>query len=159
MIGEPTMCFGCGDRFESRLLEVVGDTVFCRACLGKMLRRVDKRRESLYGRHGSCGHRGPLRVVDASTAATMSPVSAGDRVDLARPPAAGAPCFVCGEPLDGTAVIKLRGFTICARCSRRMLSEDAAVGAAADLAVSPAPPEIEPEPVSGTMPESRTDRG
>lgn|GEM_PF-4591299 len=36
-------CFGCSGRFEPAQLETVGDTVFCRACLARMLRRVDAR--------------------------------------------------------------------------------------------------------------------
>jgi len=42
----PTLieCFGCGNRFERDQLEEVGDTVFCRACHARMLRRIDERR-------------------------------------------------------------------------------------------------------------------
>ncbi|HEX3475003.1 MAG TPA: hypothetical protein VHT91_08175 [Kofleriaceae bacterium] len=107
-------CFGCGARDQ---LQEVGDTVFCPACLGRMLRRVDERTaESPGGR----GRGGPI-------AGPADRVPAG-RALLARTPAADALCFLCGDPLNGQGFVELRGFSICAGCSRSLVSEDPADG-------------------------------
>ena len=92
-------CFGCGARDQ---LREVGDTVFCRACLGRMLRRVDERAESA-----------PRGIERSETG----------RAPLAATPTADAPCFLCGEPLDGQGFVELRGFAICVRCSHSLLGE------------------------------------
>ena len=91
-------CFGCGGHFEAALLEAVGDTVFCRACLGRLLRRVD--------------------VASSAKGTPAAPAAVPARTSPADPP-----CFVCGEPLDGDAFVELRGFAICARCSRSLVGE------------------------------------
>ena len=41
---DATECFSCGQSFARDELEEVGDTVFCRACHARMLRRIDERR-------------------------------------------------------------------------------------------------------------------
>ena len=99
------MCFGCGGRFEPAQLEEVGDTVFCAACLGRMLRRVDERGARIAGPQGS------------AAVANLPPVD--------------APCFLCGEPLEGRAFVELRGFAICAGCSRGLVGEGSPAAEAA----------------------------
>jgi hypothetical protein len=89
-------CFGCGKSFDRALLEEVGDALFCRLCLGRLLRRVDERDGA-----DRTGARAP----------------ASDAVAVIAP-AADAPCFLCGETLEGEAFVRLRGFAICAACSR-----------------------------------------
>lgn len=115
MTGEAIACFGCGARDQ---LQEVGDTVFCGACLGRMLRRVDERTAGPTAGHG----RG-------------SPEDAGDRsaagrARLARTATADAPCFLCGDSLEAQGFLELRGFAICARCSRSLLGDDPAAGGA-----------------------------
>jgi hypothetical protein len=151
-------CFGCGARDQ---LQEVGDTVFCRACLGRMLRRVDERvaappgGRALGGPEGASDRSGMPRAIAAGAGAiarAMDP-SPADRAPLARTPAVDAPCFLCGEPLAGEGFVELRGFAICARCSRSLLGGEPADGydedrsggddaatAAADPAQRPAPP-------------------
>jgi hypothetical protein len=123
-------CFGCGARDQ---LQEVGDTVFCRACLGRMLRRVDERTaESAGGRgrgpHGASDSGAPR--ASASAGATAGAGERGDlpagRAPLTRTPAADALCFLCGDPLDGQGFVELRGFAICARCSRSLVGDDPA---------------------------------
>lgn len=131
-------CFGCGQRFARDELEEVGDTVFCRACHGRMLRRIDERR----ARGESGGPIGP-----GSPTRTSSPTdppgamggevriplrgsigatgSTGPSVHLAKPAAADAPCFVCGGPLDGDTLFELRGFAICGNCARGLIGDEA----------------------------------
>jgi hypothetical protein len=113
------VCFGCGARDQ---LQEVGDTVFCRACLGRMLRRVDERAESAggRGRGGAEGAHDPDGT-PRGTAATNRP-RAG-RAPLAGTPTADALCFLCGDPLEGQGFVELRGFAICARCSRSLVGE------------------------------------
>lgn len=110
------VCFGCGARPPTDPLEAVGDAVFCRACLGRMLRRVDERRAEPPGGRGLGGPDGTIE---------RSPAG---RAPLARTPAPDAPCFLCGEPLDGQGFVELRGFAICTRCSRSLLGDDPAAG-------------------------------
>jgi len=104
------VCFGCGGSFDRALLEEVGDALFCRLCVGRLLRRVEER-----GGADGAGARAPASAVGA--------------------PAADAPCFLCGEPLEGEAFVRLRGFAICAGCSRALagdpIDEDGAPAAAA----------------------------
>jgi hypothetical protein len=128
-------CFGCGQRFARDELEDVGDTVFCRACHARMLRRIDERR----ARSESSGAMGgevriPLRGSIGATSST------GPSGPLAKPAAADAPCFVCGGPLDGATLFELRGFAICGSCARGLIgdespADDAALDAADDLAL------------------------
>jgi hypothetical protein len=115
-------CFGCGNRFARELLEEVGDTVFCRACHARMLRRIDERRArgpdgsgptAVDGRPPVRGHAGP--VAGASPA---------DRAATAKPTAADAPCFVCGGPLAGSTLFELRGFSICGSCARALIGDE-----------------------------------
>jgi hypothetical protein len=97
-------CFGCGGSFERALLEEVGDALFCRLCLGRLLRRVEERGSGGAAERGSGG--------------------AGDRPADPPPavsaPAADAPCFLCGGPLEEEPFVRLRGFAICAVCSRAL---------------------------------------
>ncbi|HEX3483240.1 MAG TPA: hypothetical protein VHT91_49855, partial [Kofleriaceae bacterium] len=59
-------CFGCGARDQ---LQEVGDTVFCPACLGRMLRRVDERTAESPGGRGRGGPiAGPADRVPAGRA-------------------------------------------------------------------------------------------
>lgn len=89
-------CFGCGGSFDRPLLEEVGDALFCRLCIGRLLRRVEER--------------------DADSD-RPGPRAASDTIAVTAP-AADAPCFLCGEALEGEAFVRLRGFAICAACSR-----------------------------------------
>ena len=93
-------CFGCGHSFDRALLDEVGDALFCRLCVGRLLRRVEERDTD------GTGPRAP-----ASDAVAVSA------------PAADAPCFLCGEALDGEAFVRLRGFAICAACSRAFAAD------------------------------------
>ena len=115
---DPAACFGCGERFGLAELKEVGDAVFCRACLGRMLRRVDDRTASSVG----------PRVVDGPGKGSGGSGVSADRAPIARTAAADAPCFLCGEPLAGDAVVELRGFAICARCARGLVGEDPPAG-------------------------------
>jgi hypothetical protein len=136
VIGDLVACFGCGGRFTLEQLKEVGDAVFCRTCLGRMLRRVDDRSASALGPNGAHGAGGPTR--DAGPRGVRGPGgvnrtagvtgAAADRAPIARTSAADPPCFLCGEPLQGGAFVELRGFAICARCSRGLLAEDPAAG-------------------------------
>ncbi len=112
------VCFGCGGRFERAQLEDVGDTVFCRACLARMLRRVDERDARL-----------PPRAEPPAPSAAVS----------AMPPA-DAPCFICGHPLEGEAFVELRGFAICTACSRGLVGGDDLPAASAANDDRPAEP-------------------
>lgn len=103
-------CFGCGNSFDRALLEEVGDAPFCRLCVGRLLRRVEER--------------------DGADRTARTPAS--DAVPVSAP-AADAPCFLCGEALEGEAFVRLRGFAICAACSRAF-----AVDPAEDEPVEPA---------------------
>jgi hypothetical protein len=130
MTGDAVVCFGCGERFASAMLEVVGDTMFCRSCLGRMLRRVDERsargpaKTSMPPATGrDLGANGARHAGPAGSISDGGPDRSPDR-SPARTSAADAPCFVCGEPLDGDAVLELRGFAICARCAPGLLGED-----------------------------------
>ncbi len=107
-------CFGCGGRFERAQLEEVGDTVFCAACLARMLRRIDER--------------GAIAGPTALTALHVAPASRMPEL-----PPADPPCFICDAPLEGTAFVELRGFSICAACSRGLLSEEVPAAAASAL--------------------------
>jgi hypothetical protein len=146
-------CFGCGQRFARDELEDVGDTVFCRACHARMLRRIDERR----ARGESSGPIGPGSPTGTSSPADPSGAmggevriplrgsigatsSTGPSGPLAKPAAADAPCFVCGGPLDGVTLFELRGFAICGNCARSLIgdespADDAALDAADDLAL------------------------
>ena len=106
-------CFGCGQRFARDELEDVGDTVFCRACHARMLRRIDERR---------------ARGESSGPIAPGGPI--GQSGPLAKPAAADAPCFVCGGPLDGATMFELRGFAICGNCARGLIGDE------------PAPPDL-----------------
>jgi hypothetical protein len=124
------------------MLEVVGDTMFCRCCLGRMLRRVDERSARIPATAAAPAPAGrePVNGAPQSGPAGSTPERAP-----ARTSAADAPCFICGEPLDGGAVLELRGFAICARCSPGLLGEDAA-------------PEVDADPAgSGAVPAARAD--
>ncbi|HKE15792.1 MAG TPA: hypothetical protein VKB80_13040 [Kofleriaceae bacterium] len=100
------VCFGCGGRFDRALVEEVGDALFCRLCVGRLLRRVEERD-------------GADRAAPRAQAGAAGAVSA---------PAADAPCFLCGEPLEGEAFVRLRGFAICAGCSRAFAGDPAGEG-------------------------------
>jgi hypothetical protein len=127
-----TECFGCGQPFAPDQLEAVGDTVFCRACHARMLRRIDERRArgdssgpvSSPGA-GSTGASGPTRLPSATGGDVRSPLrGASIPSPLARPAAADAPCFVCGGPLDGATLFELRGFAICGNCARGLIGDE-----------------------------------
>jgi formylmethanofuran dehydrogenase subunit E len=126
--GDAPRCFGCGGRFEQEQLEDVGDTVFCRACLGRMLRRVDERGASVAGKQGANG----LNGVNGANGLNGTKPAGGTSV--ARTPPADAPCFVCGEPLEGSAFVELRGFAICVSCSRGLVGDDPPIVAEASSA-------------------------
>jgi hypothetical protein len=97
-----------------------------------MLRRVDER-----------SARGPAKATAAPGLAGREPgvngaPHAGPAGSIperapARTSAADAPCFVCGEPLEGGAVLELRGFAICARCAPGLLGEDPPAGEGTSL--------------------------
>ena len=89
-------CFGCGGEFERALLEEVGDALFCRLCLGRLLRRVEER--------------------GGASIAIVAPVPAS-------PLRAETPCFLCGGPLEEEPFVRLRGFAICAACSSSFAGE------------------------------------
>jgi hypothetical protein len=134
MIGDAA-CFGCGVRFELELLEAVGDTVFCRGCLGQMLRRVDERTRRSDGDllNGASGVSESSRVRDPGVNGRGHAIAAGagsivERAPTPRVSAADAPCFVCGEPLEGRALVVLRGLAICARCSPDLIGDDSPAG-------------------------------
>jgi hypothetical protein len=129
------MCFGCSERFAPELLQEVGDTLFCRGCLGRMLRRVDERGARAPAPSATAGP--ALASTSASASASASGIngtthavrpdagSVTDRAPVPRTAAADALCFVCGEPLDGGAGIELRGFAICAGCAGGLVGDDA----------------------------------
>jgi hypothetical protein len=98
------VCFGCDGAFEPGELEEVGDALFCRACLAKLLRRAD------------------AAVVPGNANAATANGAPGT---ASAPAVADAPCFVCGEALEGQAFVELRGFAICARCARGLLGDGA----------------------------------
>ncbi|TMQ12719.1 MAG: hypothetical protein E6J90_30245 [Deltaproteobacteria bacterium] len=125
------MCFGCSETFAPELLETVGDAVFCRSCLGRMLRRVDER-AAAPGKTGS--RAGSVRAdrVNGTRAGGEGPLA--ERARSPRTAAADAPCFLCGEPLEDRAVIELHGFTICGRCARSLVGDDPGGDAAGDTA-------------------------
>lgn len=100
------VCFGCEGAFAPGELEEVGDALFCRACLAKLLRRAD-----------AAGAPGSGNAATWNGAPGAGPAPA--------PAVADAPCFVCGEALEGQAFVELRGFAICARCARGLLGDDA----------------------------------
>jgi hypothetical protein len=133
---EAPACFGCGGRFEPAQLEEVGDTVFCAACLGRMLRRVDERGARIAGKHDANGVTGAMGASLAGRAFAMNGANAANDANVANDahaahgaggaavanlPPADAPCFLCGEPLEGRAFVELRGFAICASCSRGLV--------------------------------------
>ncbi|HEY0986504.1 MAG TPA: hypothetical protein VGD80_05595, partial [Kofleriaceae bacterium] len=124
-------CFGCGNRFERDQLEEVGDTVFCRACHARMLRRIDERR----ARGADTGAIGTdARALLRGPAAPLAGANPADRAAVPKSTAADAPCFVCGGPLAGATLFELRGFAICASCARGLIGDeppvaDAALGA------------------------------
>lgn len=119
------VCFGCGAWDQ---LQEVGDTVFCRACLGRMLRRVDERAESAGGGSAPRGieRSEPGGEGTDGAAGGRPPRPRAGRSPLAGTPTADAPCFLCGDPLEGQGFVELRGFAICARCSRSLLGEQPA---------------------------------
>jgi len=129
----PTLieCFGCGNRFERDQLEEVGDTVFCRACHARMLRRIDERR----ARGPDTGAIGTdARALLRGPAAPLAGANPAERAAVPKSTAADAPCFVCGGPLAGATLFELRGFAICASCARGLIGDeppvaDAALGA------------------------------
>jgi len=90
------VCFGCGGSFDRALLEELGDAVFCRLCVGRLLRRVEER---------------------GGTDRAGAPAPASDATAVSAP-AADAPCFLCGVALADEGFVRLRGFAICAACSR-----------------------------------------
>jgi len=155
--GQAVVCFGCGARIPPDLGEPVGDAMFCPACLGRMLRRVDERGTSVTGgparqAPGHAGMNGTVRAAGTSAGPDA------DRAPVASAPPADAPCFVCGEPLGGDSVVELRGFAICPSCAHGLIGDDAAPEAAPhpkpDTAVTPGPEptpaRIQVTPGSGT---------
>jgi hypothetical protein len=116
-------CFGCGNRFARELLEEVGDTVFCRACHARMLRRIDERR----ARSESSGPTATdARPPARGTASPLDGAHPADRAAMAKPTAADAPCFVCGGPLAGATLFEVRGFAICGSCARSLIGDESA---------------------------------
>jgi hypothetical protein len=132
------VCFGCGQELAPGAGTAVGDAMFCGACLGRLLRRGDERGAAVPG--------GPLAGASGS-GPNGAPRTTGIAAAAAAPATAApadAPCFVCGEPLDGDALVELRGFAICASCARGLVGEDAEV--------------IEPAPAPAARPGSTTVR-
>jgi hypothetical protein len=119
------MCFGCSERFAPELLQEVGDALFCRGCLGRMLRRVDERGARAPAATPGPALASPSGANGATRAIRPDAGSAKDRAPVPRTAAADALCFVCGEPLDGGAGIELRGFAICAGCAGGLVGDDA----------------------------------
>jgi hypothetical protein len=129
---DATECFSCGQSFARDQLEEVGDTVFCRDCHARMLRRIDERRArgessgpvTAPGAGGIAS--GPTRVPSATGSDVRGALrgASGPISPLARPAAADAPCFVCGGPLDGATLFELRGFAICGNCARGLIGDE-----------------------------------
>ena len=109
MTGGAGECFGCGARCEPEVLASAGDAVLCGGCLARLLCRIDGRLA-----RGANGGGGSIRVVEVHARARAAPA------------AVDAPCFVCGEPLDGEPAIELHGFAICAGCARGLFCDDQA---------------------------------
>src|SRR5690349_14745296 len=136
---DATECFSCGESFARDQLEEVGDTVFCRGCHARMLRRIDERRArgessgpvSAPGAGGITG--GPTRVPSGTGGDARSALrgASGPSSPLAKPAAADAPRFVCGGPLDGATLFELRGFAICGNCARGLIGDEPAAAAPA----------------------------
>src|SRR5690242_17415990 len=123
---DATECFSCGQSFARDQLEEVGDTVFCRACHARMLRRIDERR----ARGESSGPvSAPVRSAPRGSSGPIGPTG-----PLAKPAAADAPCFVCGGPLEGATLFELRGFAICGNCARGLIGDEPPAAAPAAIA-------------------------
>lgn len=121
MTDHAAVCFGCGTSLERELGTLVGDAMFCRGCLGRMLRRVDERgavAPAIWAAGRANG-----------TGVAVGPAEgAGERPPVAAAAPADALCFVCGEPLAGEPAVALRGFAICASCARGLVGDDAEPG-------------------------------
>jgi hypothetical protein len=134
-------CFGCGGDFERALLEDVGDQLFCRLCLGRLLRRVEERGADAAP---SAASPSPVAAEASTKVVAIAPVTAAAPAE--------APCFLCGGPLRGEAFVRLRGFAICNGCSRALAGEgpdgDGEAGASEVASASMIAATPEPEPAT-----------
>jgi hypothetical protein len=131
------VCFGCGGAFERALLEEVGDQLFCRLCLGRLLRRVEER-------GASPADVSVLTASDAAPSAASGSASAPTVAFTPNGTPVEAPCFLCGGPLGGEAFVRLRGFAICNGCSRALAGDGPPEDSEDDVAPAPAAPPEEP---------------
>lgn len=96
------VCVGCEGEFDGEALQELRTAPLCGECLARLLRRASRpeRRHDPRAGTGSWAARG----------ADGAP----------RPRDPDVPCFVCGESLEGRSFMELRGFPVCADCTREL---------------------------------------